>query len=58
MTIDRRNWKVVLKSGCVKYDFASGFASEQEAEEFAEKYDWFWLDENEFEWLMEVEEDD
>ena len=57
-SIDRRRWKVVLKSSCVKRDFASDFASEQEAEEFAEKYDWVWLDENEFEWRMEVEEDD
>ena len=52
------SWKIVLVSSGVKQDFMSGFASEQEAEEFAEKHDWVWLDENQFEWRMEIEEDD
>lgn len=51
------SWKIVLVSSGVKHDFMSGFASEQEAEEFAEKHDWVWLDENQFEWRMEIEED-
>ena len=51
------NWKIVLVSSGVKQDFMSGFASEQEAEEFAEKHGWVWLDENQFEWRMEIEED-
>lgn len=57
MTYKQGNWKIVLVSSGVKHDFMSGFATEQEAEEFAEKYDWVWLDENQFEWRMEVEED-
>lgn len=51
------SWKIVLVSSGVKQDFMSGFASEQEAEEFAEKHDWVWLDENQFEWRMEIEEE-
>ena len=58
MTYKQGNWKIVLVSSGVKQDFMSGFASEQEAEEFAEKYGWVWLDENQFEWRMEIEEDD
>lgn len=57
-SIDRRHWKIVLVSGGVKQDFMSGFASEYQAELFAEKHGWFWLDEYQFEWRMEVEEDD
>lgn len=55
--MERKHWKVVIESGSVKYDFASGFASQKEAEKFADYYDWFWLDENEFEWRMEVDEE-
>lgn len=51
------SWKIVLVSSGVKQDFMSGFASEYEAEEFAEKHGWVWLDENQFEWRMEIEED-
>lgn len=52
------NWKIVLVSSGVKQDFMSGFASEYEAEMFAEKHGWVWLDENQFEWRMEIEEED
>ena len=52
------NWKIVLVSSGVKQDFMSGFASEYEAEMFVEKHGWVWLDENQFEWRMEIEEDD
>lgn len=52
------NWKIVLVSSGVKHDFMSGFASEHEAEKFAEKHGWVWLDENQFEWRMEIEEED
>lgn len=57
MTYKQGNWKIVLVSSGVKQDFMSGFASEYEAEKFAEKHDWVWLDENQFEWCMEIEED-
>ena len=36
----------------------TGLASEQEANEAAEKLDWRYVDENQFEWRLEVEEDD
>lgn len=54
----KKIWKIVPASSGVKQDFMSGFASEYEAEEFAEKHGWVWLDENQFEWRMEIEEDD
>ena len=54
----KQNWKIVLVSSGVKQDFMSGFASEYQAELFAEKHGRVWLDEYQFEWRMEVEEDD
>lgn len=52
-------WKVVMVSeGGTKYDFSSGFKTEAEAEAFAASEDWHHVDENQFEWRLEVEEDD
>lgn len=53
----KQNWKIVLVSSGVKQDFMSDFASEYEAELFAKKHGWVWLDEFQFEWRMEIEED-
>lgn len=50
-------WKIVMISdGGTKRDFLSGFASETEANEAAEREGWRFVDENRFEWRLEVEE--
>ena len=52
------SWKIVMISdGGTKRDFLSGFASEAEANEAAEREGWRFVDENRFEWRLEVEED-
>ena len=52
------SWKVVMVSeGGTKHDFSSGFKTEAEANHFAEAENWRYLDENRFEWRLEVEED-
>lgn len=52
-------WKIVMESGGgTVRDFASGFATEKEAEEYAELYGWEFADENAFVWSLSVEEDD
>ena len=52
------SWKVVMVSeGGTKHDFSTGFKTEAEAEHFAEAENWRYLDENRFEWRLEVEED-
>ena len=51
-------WKIVMISdGGTKRDFLSGFASEAEANAAAEHEEWHFVDENRFEWRLEVEED-
>ena len=51
-------WKVVMVSdGGVKQDYRSGFKSEAEATAAAEEAGWRYIDENQFEWQLEVEED-
>ena len=51
-------WKIVMISdGGTKRDFLSGFASETAANEAAEREGWRFVDENRFEWRLEVEED-
>ena len=51
-------WKVVMVSdGGTKRDYSQGFATEEEAEQFAADADWQFVDENQFEWRLEVEED-
>lgn len=52
------SWKVVLESeGGIKHDFKLDFATEAEAEQFAADMDWHYVDENQFEWRLKVEED-
>ena len=51
-------WKVVMVSdGGTKRDYSQGVATEAEAEQFAADADWRFVDENQFEWRLEVEED-
>lgn len=50
-------WKVVIVSGGVRYDHMSGFATEAEAEAFADSEGWQYKDEHDFVWDLEVEED-
>lgn len=51
------SWNVVMVSeGGTKRTLSSGFETEEEAEKFAESEDWRYVDENEFEWRLEVEE--
>ena len=53
-----QSWKVVLESeGGTKHDFKLDFATEAEAEQFAADMDWRYVDENQFEWRLAVEED-
>lgn len=57
-TVGRNLWKISMVSeGGTKRDFLSGFASEAEANETAEREGWSFVDENCFEWMLEVEED-
>ena len=52
------SWKVVLESeGGTKHDFKLDFATERGAEQFASDMDWRYVDENQFEWRLAVEED-
>lgn len=51
-------WKIVMVSeGGTKHDFRLGFATEAEAEQAAAEEGWRYVDENRFEWRLEVEED-
>lgn len=51
-------WKIVMVSeGGTKQDFRLDFATKAEAEQAAAEEDWRYVDENQFEWRLEVEED-
>lgn len=51
-------WKIVMVSeGGTKHDFRLDFATEAEAERAAAEEGWRYVDENQFEWRLEVEED-
>ena len=51
-------WKIVMVSeGGSKHDFRLDFATEAEAEQAAAEEGWRYVDENRFEWRLEVEED-
>ena len=51
-------WKIVMVSeGGTKHDFRLNFATEAEAEQAAAEEGWRYVDENRFEWRLEVEED-
>ena len=51
-------WKIVMVSeGGVKHDYRLDFAAEAEAEQAAAEEGWRFVDENRFEWRLEVEED-
>ena len=51
-------WKIIMVSeGGTKHDFRLDFATEAEAEQAAAEEGWRYVDENQFEWRLEVEED-
>ena len=51
-------WKIVMVSeGGTKKDYCLDFATEVEAEQAAAEDGWRYVDENQFEWRLEVEED-
>ena len=51
-------WKIVMVSeGGTKKDYCLDFATEAEAEQAAAEDGWRFVDENRFEWRLEVEED-
>jgi uncharacterized protein YciU (UPF0263 family) len=51
-------WKLVMVSdGGTRRDFTGGYDTQVEAEAAAEDIDWKVIDENEFEWRLEVDED-
>ena len=57
-TVRRNWWKIIMVSeGGTKHDFRLGFATEAEAEYAAAEEGWSYVDENQFEWMLEVEED-
>ena len=47
----------MVSGGGVKHDYRLDFATEAEAEQAAAEDDWRYVDENQFEWRLEVEED-
>ena len=54
----KEQWKLVMVSGGdTKKDLSAGFDTREEAEKAAEESGWRYVDENEFEWNLEVEED-
>ena len=54
---NRTLWKIVVTSGCdFKRDLVLGLSSEAEAINFAERCDWRMVDENGFEYELEIEE--
>ena len=55
---EKEAWKIVMVSeGGTTKDYESGFETEADAEARAAESDWRHLDENEFEWRLEVAED-
>ena len=51
-------WKIVMVSeGGTKKDYRLDFATEAEAEQVAAEDGWRYVDENQFEWSLDVEED-
>ena len=51
-------WKIVMVSeGGTKHDFRLDFSTEAEAEQAAAEEGWRFVDENRFEWQLEVEKD-
>ena len=51
-------WKIVMVSeGGIKHDYRLDFATEAEAEQAAAEDGWRYVDENQFEWRLAVEED-
>ena len=51
-------WKIVMVSeGGTKKDYRLDFATQAEAEQAATEDEWRYVDENQFEWRLEVEED-
>lgn len=54
----KEQWKLVMVSdGGTKHDFVGGFDSQAEAEARAAETGWKYIDENGFEWRLEVEEE-
>ena len=47
----------MVSEGGVKHDYRLDFATEAEAEQAAAEAGWRYVDENQFEWRLEVEED-
>ena len=47
----------MVSEGGTKQDFRLDFATEAEAEQAAAEEGWRYVDENQFEWRLEVEED-
>ena len=58
LTEEKEAWKIIMVSeGGTTKDYESGFETEADAEARAEAAGWRYLDENEFEWRLEVTED-
>ena len=54
----KQEWRIVMVSeGGTKHHFMGGYKSEEDANAAAESYNWRYVDENRFEWRLEVEEE-
>ena len=51
-------FKITMRSGAIKQDFQKGFKTEEEANERADDFNWRWIDEEGFDWSLEVAEYD
>lgn len=56
-TIKEPTFKIVISTYRVKYTIAEGLTYPQ-ARQFAEDYNWEFVDENDFIWDLDIEEED
>ena len=47
----------MVSAGGVQHDLCGGFPSEEAAEEYAARHGWRYLDENRFEWSLDIKQD-
>lgn len=54
----QKRWAIAMESGSVRYILFGGLESEEEANEVAQAYEWHYVDENGFDWDLEVVEEE
>lgn len=45
---------IIVSGGGVRHELTS-FETEKEAEKFCDEYEWRWIDENGFEWYLDID---